>query len=153
QRHGLDVWGGFIVGFDHDGPDIFDQQIEFIERAAIPEAMVGVLHAIPGTPLTTRLEKAGRLKPLESTDQFGRTNVATLIPEHVLLKGYERILQTIYEPRRYLDRVRAMMRHRPKLVVRHGWFEPHKLVAGARAIMAQGVLASYRKDYWAFLRE
>ena len=153
QRHGLDVWGGFIVGFDHDGPEIFDQQIEFIERAAIPEAMVGLLHAIPGTPLTERLKEAGRLKPLDSTDQFGKTNVETLIPERVLLRGYKKILQTIYEPGQYLDRVRAMMRHRPQLVSRHGWLEPQKLLAGLRAMTAQGLLASYRKEYWKYLSE
>jgi radical SAM superfamily enzyme YgiQ (UPF0313 family) len=153
HRHGLDVWGGFIVGFDSDGPDIFQQQIDFIENAAIPEAMVGLLHAIPGTPLTERLRQAGRLKVLDSMDQFGRTNIETLIPEPILLKGYRQILQTIYEPSRYLNRVLAMMHHRPRMVTHHGWLQPRKLVAGARAVLAQGVVASYRREYWSYLRE
>jgi len=153
QRHGLDVWGGFIVGFDHDTTEIFDQQIAFIERAAIPEAMVGILHAIPGTPLTERLRQEGRLRPMDSIDQFGRTNVQTILPEPVLLKGYRRILQTIYEPGQYLDRVRAMMRHRPQMTVRHGWIAPRMLLAGAKAMTAQGLLGSYRRDYWRFLAE
>ena len=153
QRHALDVWGGFIVGFDHDGPDIFDRQIEFIERAAIPEAMVGLLHAIPGTPLTARLKEAGRIKPIESIDQFGRTNIETVLPESILLAGYKKILQTIYEPRQYLARVKTMMAHRPKMVVRHGWLEPRNILAGLRAMTAQGLVSSYRRDYWRFLRE
>src|SRR5262249_5245372 len=69
-RQGLDVWGGFILGFDSDGPDIFGRHLDFVERAAIPDAMIGLLQAIPGTPLAERLAAAGRLRPMESTDQF-----------------------------------------------------------------------------------
>ena len=61
QQHGLWVMGGFIVGFDSDQPDIFDRQIEFIERAAIPWAMTGVLQAPPTTPLYERMKREGRL--------------------------------------------------------------------------------------------
>ncbi len=153
QKHGLDVWGGFIVGFDSDGPGIFDSQIEFIERAAIPEAMVGLLHALPGTPLELRLRRDGRLRPLEILDQFGGTNIDTLIPHPVLLRGYQRILQTIYEPGSYLNRVKEMMHRRPGLVSRQGWLQPRKLLAGARAMLAQGILANYRMEYWRFLRD
>jgi radical SAM superfamily enzyme YgiQ (UPF0313 family) len=152
-RHGLDVWGGFIVGFDSDGPEIFDRQIEFIEKAAIPEAMVGLLHAIPGTPLEKRLRAEGRLRPMASTDQFGRTNFQTRLPEEEVVHGYRRILQSLYEPDRYLNRVRAMMRVRPAFVSRHGWLQPRKLLAGARAMAVQGIAGSYRRSYWRFLRE
>src|SRR4030095_13036277 len=100
-----------------------------------------------------RLRQEGRLRPMDSIDQFGRTNVQTILPEPVLLKGYRKILQTIYEPRQYLDRVRAMMNHRPGMVVRHGWIEPGKLLAGARAIATQGFFGSYRRDSRRLLRE
>src|SRR3982750_2008437 len=62
QNSGLLVYGGFIIGFDSDTDDIFDRQIEFINDAAIPYAMVGLLGALPGTPLYIRLEEEGRLK-------------------------------------------------------------------------------------------
>src|SRR2546427_8959370 len=151
MKHGLDVWAGFIVGFDHDGADIFDRQIAFIEAAAIPFAMVGILHSLPGTPLETRLREAGRLRPIESLDQFGRTNFETILPEPILLQGYRRILQTIYEPKRYLDRVLSMLQHKRELPSRPGWLRPRHIVGAARALAAQGLLSHYRAAYWRFL--
>src|SRR5437667_761755 len=152
-RQGLDLWAGFIIGLDGAGPDLLHRQIELIEHAAIPDALVGLLHAIPGTPLEARLRAAGRLRPVESTDQFGRTNFRTVLPEPVLVDGYRRLLETIYEPRRYLRRVLRMMHHRPPLAPRRGRLRTRALVAAARAIVTQGILASYRKEYWAFLRD
>ncbi len=49
--------GGFIVGFDSDTQDIFDAQIEFIQKTGITTAMVGMLGALPGTRLWDRLNK------------------------------------------------------------------------------------------------
>ena len=70
--------GGFIVGFDSDGPDIFDRQVEFIQKAGIPTAMLGVLQALPNTPLETRMRAEGRLQDLpRPQDQFGRANFKT----------------------------------------------------------------------------
>src|SRR5262249_36729202 len=140
-------------GFDSDSPAIFDQQIEFIERAAIPEAMVGLLHALPGTPLAERLHRDGRIKPIESLDQFGGTNIPTILPAAALLAGYRRILQTIYEPATYFSRVKEMMRRRPKLIERRGWFHIRNFVAAGRAMTTQGLLSHYRAEYWRFLRD
>ena len=47
QRHGMEVSGGFIVGFDEDPDNVFDLQIEFIQSSGIPMAMVGILYALP----------------------------------------------------------------------------------------------------------
>ena len=90
---------------------------------------------------------------MESTDQFGRTNFRTRLPEPLLLAGYRRILETVYEPRRYLARVRAMMHLRPPLVSRHRRYEARRLLAAARALVTQGLLGSYRRAYWAFLSD
>lgn len=149
---GLDVWGGFIVGFDHDGPDIFDRMIRFVERAAIPYAMVGLLVALPHTPLYRRLEREGRLLPGQPGDQFGVTNVATRLPPGQLLAGYRRVLEALYEPEAYFRRCRANLARwrpvpgsiRPLL--------PSDLGAAWRALWSQGVAGSYRRAYWRFLR-
>jgi hypothetical protein len=111
-----------------------------------------LLQAIPGTPLHARLAAAGRLRTMESIDQFGRTNFTTVLPESELAAGYRRTLAALYEPTRYFGRALALMRRRPPLPDREAlplW----KLLAAARAIATQGVVASYRRAYWGFLRE
>ena len=59
---GIDVLGGFIIGFDNDSIETFDQQHRFIVDAGIQAAMVGLLTALPRTPLHARLEREGRLR-------------------------------------------------------------------------------------------
>src|SRR5581483_12451535 len=90
QDAGLEVWCGMIVGFDHDGADVFDTQREFLSAADIASAMPGMLTAIPKTPLHARLAAEGRLDP-EDVPAFG-TNV---IPLHMsrdeLRDGYVRL--------------------------------------------------------------
>jgi radical SAM superfamily enzyme YgiQ (UPF0313 family) len=107
QNAGLLVYGGFIIGFDHDTEDIFDRQIEFITQAAIPNAMVGLLVALPGTPLYKRMQETGRLKPDEyegTSDQCGYTNMVTRLPARQLLEGYRKVIETIYTPHEYFRR-------------------------------------------------
>jgi radical SAM superfamily enzyme YgiQ (UPF0313 family) len=107
QRHGLEVSGGFIVGFDEDRADIFDRQIRFIQEAAIPTAMVGLLTALPNTRLHRRLQAEGRLVGTSS----GGSNTENLelnfrprMDADLLRKGYRRVLENLYSPRRYFAR-------------------------------------------------
>jgi radical SAM superfamily enzyme YgiQ (UPF0313 family) len=109
QRAGLLPAGGFILGFDNDRDDIFDRQIEFIEQAAIPDAMVNLLVALPGTPLFERLDREGRLLHPEpgnavAVDEWGTTNVVTTLPRRRLLAGFGKVLRTLYTPERYFAR-------------------------------------------------
>lgn len=114
---GLHVSAGFIIGFDSDGGDIFDRQIAFIDHAAIPFAMVGLLVALAGTPLHKRMRAAGRLmeSPSEmSVDQCGYTNIETVLPRRAVLEGYRRVMQTLYAPEQYFARsLRAVERMKP----------------------------------------
>ncbi len=73
QDHGIDVWSGMIVGFDHDDPSIFKAVPAFLSRARISTALIGMLHAIPTTPLYKRLKDAGRL---HSDEDAGRRPMA-----------------------------------------------------------------------------
>ena len=60
QRAGLEVMGGFIVGFDHDKLDIFSQQFNFIQRSGVATAMVGLLNALPKTRLYRATPQGGQ---------------------------------------------------------------------------------------------
>ena len=77
QQRGIDVWCGMIVGFDHDDPSIFDVMPRFLAETRISAALIGMLHAIPTTPLYDRLKKEGRLSDDEVSDKIG-TNVIPL---------------------------------------------------------------------------
>jgi radical SAM superfamily enzyme YgiQ (UPF0313 family) len=149
---GLDVWGGFILGFDSDGPESFDTTIEFVRKAAIPYAMVGMLSALPNTPLYHRLQQEKRLRPEVPGDQFGLTNVITRLPVEVMLTGYRRVLETLYHPEAFFMRCRDnIARWKPAV----GAVRPlvaRDLACALRALRGQGISAAYRAAYWRFLR-
>ncbi len=109
QEAGILTYGSFIVGFDSDGLDIFDRQIQFITDAAIPNAMIGPLVALPLTPLYLRMKKSGRLiedmiGDEERTLGSGYSNIVTIMPRKDLLEGHLRVIQTLYQPKAYFDR-------------------------------------------------
>jgi radical SAM superfamily enzyme YgiQ (UPF0313 family) len=115
QRAGLEVMGGFIVGFDSDKSDIFKRQFEFIQRSGVATAMVGLLSALPQTRLWQRLKREGRLEA-EST---GNNSDATLnfkpkLNREFLQSGYRELVKKLYEPRNYYKRIRTFLKsHRP----------------------------------------
>jgi radical SAM superfamily enzyme YgiQ (UPF0313 family) len=148
---GLSVWAGFILGFDNDGPDIFDRMIEFVQRAAIPYAMVGMLIALPNTPLHRRMEEEGRLRDDVPGDQFGLTNVVTTLPTPEMIAGYRRVLETLYDPDVFFERCReSLLRWRPAEASRR--LPPLRdVIAGLRSIRAQGIDGPYRRAYWRFI--
>jgi radical SAM superfamily enzyme YgiQ (UPF0313 family) len=151
---GLDVWGGFILGFDSDGPDIFDRMIEFVRRASIPYAMVGLLGAPPGTALWKRLKGEGRLRAgtaFEGGDQFGLTNVVSRLPAEQLLEGYHRVMDALYAPASYFQRCRDNLAHRSGNRAGARSVSLADLHAGWRAMIAQGFRGRYRREYWRFL--
>ena len=155
QQRGLWVMGGFIVGFDSDPPDIFDRQIEFVERAAIPWAMTGILQAPPTTPLYERMKREGRL--LENNPEpsnFDPPNFRTVLPLPELLDGTKRMLLTLYDPCRFYERVFDSLerwqlqpeQRAPALSLLY------RLRVVLKSVWRQGVLSSYRRPYWRFLR-
>src|SRR6202051_4847561 len=154
QQHGLWVMGGFIVGFDNDEADIFDRQIEFIERAAIPWAMTGALQAPPTTPLYERMKKEGRLiQSSPEPSNFSPPNFRTVLPLPELLDGLKRMLLTLYDPCRFYDRVLDSLERwqaRPEQRASALSFL-YRLRVVFKSVWRQGVLSGYRRAYWNFL--
>ena len=113
HEKGLWVTGGFIVGFDSDTEDIFDRQIEFIERTAIPWALLNSLHAMPNTALYTRMQKEGRLleEAPHTSGDGNPSNFRTKLAPAVLLRGQAKTLAAIYDPKVFYERAwRSMQR-------------------------------------------
>jgi radical SAM superfamily enzyme YgiQ (UPF0313 family) len=107
QQRGIDVWCGMIVGFDHDDPSIFDVMPTFLAETRISAALIGMLHAIPTTPLYDRLKKEGRLSDDEVSDKIG-TNVIPLgMSRDELRDGFIQVMQRCYRADAYFQRLDA----------------------------------------------
>jgi radical SAM superfamily enzyme YgiQ (UPF0313 family) len=110
QKHGMIVSAGFIVGFDHDSPDIFNQQISFIEKSGIPSAMVGLLNAPSGTHLFRRLKEENRLiEGWSGNNMDGATNFIPKMNYCDLIAGYSKMIHVIYSPREYYNRIKSFL--------------------------------------------
>lgn len=147
-RAGIEVFGGFIVGFDSDKPDIFDLQREFISGVPIPLAMVGLLLALPQTALWRRLKREGRLKYRTNGDQFdGRLNFHPVMDETTLLRGYARLLAELYDPEAYYQRCMAYIDLAPKLP----GGKPSSLryvPTLIRTVLRVGLTRPYKRLFW-----
>jgi radical SAM superfamily enzyme YgiQ (UPF0313 family) len=117
HAHGIHVQAGFIIGFDSDDDSIFERQYHFIQASGITLPMVGLLHAIPKTPLWERLEQAGRLRvsapETSSTDNTGpSTNLEPLkMTYHQLVTGYTKLIRSLFEDRAIAERTAQKIRH------------------------------------------
>jgi len=151
QRAGLQVQGGFIVGFDSDTSAIFQRQIDFIQQSGIVTAMVGLLQAIPGTRLYERLLKEGRLRDAVTGDNAdGTTNVVPRMSFETLQEGYRRIMRTIYSPRMHYARIQIFLREY-KLRKNRTHLDVQHILAFFRSIYHLGVKSPGRLQYWKLL--
>jgi len=148
QRAGMQVQGGFIVGFDSDTPSIFARQVEFIQKSGIVSAMVGLLQAFPGTQLYRRLENEGRLiSELSGDNVDGSTNIIPRMDIDVLRQGYRNILHQIYSPKLYYERITTFLReYEPPKIRVH--LDPQYLLALWRSIYQLGIKGAERLHYW-----
>ncbi|MFW6236222.1 MAG: B12-binding domain-containing radical SAM protein, partial [Desulfovibrionales bacterium] len=150
QRAGLQVLGGFIVGFDCDTPSTFQRVVDFIQSSGICTAMVGLLQAPPGTPLFDRLMRENRLIGVTTGDNVdGTTNIIPRMGMDCLLQGYRSIMDDLYSPRQYYRRVRTFFREfsPPQLQS----MEPKRCMAFLRSIVRLGILGRERFHFWGLM--
>jgi radical SAM superfamily enzyme YgiQ (UPF0313 family) len=151
QRSGLEVMGGFIVGFDNDPREVFDVLFDFIQRTGVATAMVGLLTALPKTRLYHRLMGEGRLS--ESSSGNNTEAVLNFIPKldrEFLLNGYRQLMKALYEPRTYYQRVLTFLaEHQPR--GRGPALQWSSLCAFARSLWKMGVLHRGRLAFWRYL--
>lgn len=151
QAAGIEVMGGFIVGFDSDGPDIFQRQFEFIQQAGVVTAMVGLLQALPSSRLYRRLAAEGRLRTRSRGDNTSAAlNFEPRLDADFLMDNYRHLMRRLYEPGTFYRRVRiyldahAMRGPREAL----SW---HDVGALFRSCWCMGVRRPGRLAYWRFL--
>jgi len=148
QRNGLQVMGGFIVGFDADNASIFRRQVDFIQKSGIVTAMVGMLQAPYGTKLYERMELEGRiLHEMTGDNADGSTNIIPKMGLNVLEAGYRRLMKGIYEPKFFYQRVKTFLTvYNPVLApVKIHWEE---VAAFFSSLWRLGIFGKERREYW-----
>ena len=149
QRAGLEVQGGFIVGFDNDPPSIFEKLINFIQESGIVTAMVGLLNAPKGTKLQKRLENEGRmLKDFNGNNTDFSMNFIPRMDLTILLDGYQKILNKIYSPKYYYERVIKFLKDFEPKKKKVFHLNPNYLLALFKSIVKLGVIGEERLYYW-----
>jgi len=152
QNAGIQVSGGFIVGFDSDTPAVFQRQIDFIQQSGIVSAMVGLLNAPKNTRLYKRLEAENRL----TTEATGNNTDLSMnfIPRMnvvELVDGYKNIIHGIYTTKPYYKRIRRLLLDYHPHFTKPPKIDFVALKALFISILIIGVLNKGRRDYWKFL--
>ncbi|NTU57369.1 MAG: B12-binding domain-containing radical SAM protein [Chlorobiaceae bacterium] len=151
QNAGMEVQGGFIVGFDTDTSSIFQKQIEFIQKSGIVTAMVGILQALPGTKLYERMKTEGRLLSISSGDNAdSNTNIIPIMDPEVLRKGYREMMNHLYAPKHYYQRIRTLLKEFPAPEFKTR-LRMSQLMAFMRSTFILGVIGRERVHYWRML--
>jgi len=148
---GMEVMGGFIVGFDSDRPDIFERQRRFIQEAGVVTAMVGLLTALPGTRLFQRLKEEGRILAHSTGNNLDAVlNFIPKLDRQALVEGYRALVKELYAPRDYYKRILTFLRDYkptgPRVRIRR-----EDVMAFLKSLWHMGIAARGRVAYWRFL--
>lgn len=148
QQAGIIVQGGFIVGFDSDSENIFDQQAAFIRDAGITTAMVGLLQAPAGTRLYERMAQEGRLlEEISGDNADGTTNIIPKLDAKFLKNGYRQLVKYLYHPKQYYQRCLTLLKTiKPPKIQKA--IDVSYIRAYFRTIYLLGIKGTERFEYW-----
>jgi radical SAM superfamily enzyme YgiQ (UPF0313 family) len=149
QRHGLEVQGGFILGFDTDTANSFDNMIKFIQKSGIVTAMVGLLHAIPETALYKRLHGEERIIATPTGDNTDFS--LNFIPEmrlDSLMEGYKRVIDTLFSPKYYNKRIITYLKEYNKIAVNTKLSFRMQMKALSKSIWKIGIIGKGKFHFW-----
>jgi len=148
QTFGLEVQAGFIVGFDKDTPDIFSEQIEFIQASGIATAMVSILFAFPGTRLYSRLQRENRLLPVDLNQHaYGVVNFTPKMGVKQLRARHLEMLEKIYSPDIYFQRLKNFL-DLYNLPPQHNSVQIEQILLLIRIVWDLGIVDWGRKYFW-----
>lgn len=151
--HGIDVLAGFIVGFDNDNERTFEQQYRFILDSGIQAAMVGLLTALPKTPLYARLEREGRLRPVANAADNTRPST-NVVPKRMayetLIRSYEAMYQRLLTDASIAARIRNKLRYMPRPLYA-GEYALGERAAIVTKLLAKGILPGGPLRWWYFM--
>ena len=152
QKAGIQVSGGFIVGFDSDTPSVFQRQIDFIQKSGIVSAMVGLLNAPKNTRLYKRMEEENRLTIAATGNNTDASmNFIPKMNYIELLKGYKDIIYNIYTTKPYYQRIRQMLLNYNRLSKGQKKIRLNILGAFFKSVVIIGFLNKGRREYWKLL--
>ncbi len=152
QSLGIQVQGGFILGFDNDPPNIFDRMAEFIQTSGIVTAMVGLLKVPKGTELYKRLQREDRL--LEKWSGNNTDISMDFVPKmnaDELVIGYNNVIESLYTPKNFYARVKILLRNYKPNNKRGFKIHFRELQALVKSFWHIGVVGKGRTHYWRFL--
>lgn len=149
QKSGLQVQGGFIVGFDNDTATIFNKLVSFIQESGVVTAMVGLLNAPKGTRLYQRLAGEGRLlKDMSGDNTDLSINFIPRMNLETLINGYRKIIDTIYSPKHYYQRVITFLKEYKPMKSGVPKLHFNDLMAFFKSIFRLGIIGKERFYYW-----
>jgi radical SAM superfamily enzyme YgiQ (UPF0313 family) len=151
QEAGLIVSAGFIVGFDNDTNEIFDDQINFIQNSGIVNAMVGLLNAPIGTKLFKRLKEENRLlENFTGNNMDGSINFIPKMNYRDLISGYAKIIKTIYSHQEFYQRLRKFIMNYQLPKWQTSLLNMTQIKAFFRLLWRIGIRDTGKKHFWKF---